>query len=194
MDPGRVQKELAELRREGEKSGITLELLDDADFRKLRGTLAGPKDTPYEGGKFVVDIELPDMYPFQPPKMRFLTKLWHPNVSSVSGAICLDILKDQWSPALTLRTALLSLQVLLQVPEPNDPQDAQVAKQYLQDRPMWEQTARFWTQSFAMGKTEDDKVRGLMEMGFSDEMARKALADAQGDEQAALESLLAGFA
>ena len=57
-----------------------------------------------------------------PPKMRFRSKVWHPNVSSANGAICLDILKDQWSPALTLKTALLSLQALLSSPQPDDPQ------------------------------------------------------------------------
>ena len=54
--------------------------------------------------------------------MRFISKVYHPNVSSANGAICLDILKDQWSPALTLKTALLSLQALLSSPEPDDPQ------------------------------------------------------------------------
>jgi ubiquitin-conjugating enzyme (huntingtin interacting protein 2) len=68
-------------------------------------------------------------YPFEPPKMQFTTKVWHPNVSSQNGAICLDILKDQWSPALTLKTALLSLQALLSMPAPDDPQDAVVAQQ-----------------------------------------------------------------
>jgi len=62
------------------------------------------------------------MYPFVPPKMRFITKVWHPNISSANGAICLDILKDQWTPALTLKTALLSLQALLSSPAPDDPQ------------------------------------------------------------------------
>jgi ubiquitin-conjugating enzyme (huntingtin interacting protein 2) len=61
--------------------------------------------------------------------MQFITKVWHPNVSSQNGAICLDILKDQWSPALTLKTALLSLQALLSMPAPDDPQDAVVAQQ-----------------------------------------------------------------
>ena len=110
-----------------------------------RGTIKGPEDTPYSGGVFVVDIVITPDYPFSPPKMKFVTKgmgipeylsdchlmvlmyvVWHPNVSSVTGAICLDILKDQWSPALTLKTALLSLQALLCAPEPNDPQDAEV--------------------------------------------------------------------
>jgi ubiquitin-conjugating enzyme (huntingtin interacting protein 2) len=77
---------------------------------------------------FAIDIVIPDGYPFEPPKMRFITKIWHPNISSQTGAICLDILKDQWSPALTIKTALLSLQALLCAAEPTDPQDAVVAK------------------------------------------------------------------
>lgn len=61
--------------------------------------------------------------------MRVIKLCRHPNISSQSGAICLDILKDQWSPALTLKTALLSIQALLSAPEPDDPQDAVVAQQ-----------------------------------------------------------------
>jgi len=59
----------------------------------------GPSGTPYEGGTFLVDIVIPANYPFEPPKMRFDTRLWHPNVSSQNGAICLDILKTEWSAA-----------------------------------------------------------------------------------------------
>jgi len=109
------------------------------------GRLKGPEDTPYAGGIFTVDILIPDQYPFAPPKVTFNTRVWHPNVSSQTGAICLDILKDQWSPAMTIRTVLLSLQALLCTPEPDDPQDAVVAKQYKTDRKAWTEQAKEWT-------------------------------------------------
>lgn len=62
-------------------------------FAELKGEIAGPPDTPYEGARFQLEIKIPETYPFNPPKVRFVTKIWHPNVSSVTGAICLDILK-----------------------------------------------------------------------------------------------------
>ena len=68
-----------------------------------------------------MDIQIPADYPFKPPKMKFDTKIWHPNISSQTGAICLDILKNEWTPALTIRTGLISLQALLCAPEPDDP-------------------------------------------------------------------------
>ena len=74
--------------------------------------------------------------------MKFDTKIWHPNISSVTGAICLDILKNEWTPALSIRTALLSLQALMFSPEADDPQDAVVAKQYKSDRDAFNKTAK----------------------------------------------------
>ena len=92
-------------------------------------------------------------------------------MSSQTGAICLDILKDQWSPALTIKTAMLSLQALLCSPEPSDPQDAEVANMYLTNYEMFSSTARFWTDCYATARgeegVEDPAVSRLVEMGFS---------------------------
>ena len=87
--------------------------------------------------------------------MKFITKVYHPNVSSASGAICLDILKDAWSPVLTLKSTLISLQSLLCSPEPRDPQDAEVAKHYMTSKSSFEDTARYWTMIYAGGPGKD---------------------------------------
>jgi ubiquitin-conjugating enzyme (huntingtin interacting protein 2) len=124
--------------------------------------------------------------------MRFITKVWHPNVSSANGAICLDILKEQWSPALSIKTAMLSLQALLCSPEPSDPQDAVVAKQYIERQEEFAAQARRWTLEYATEHARDEKLEKLKEMGFPEAASRAALARAAGDENQALELLLAG--
>jgi len=178
------------MEKHGKDSPVNASLVGD-DLTHWKGSLSGPEGTPYEGGTFVVDIVLPDDYPFAPPKMRFDTKVWHPNVSSANGAICLDILKDNWSPALTIRTALLSLQALLSTPEPDDPQDAQVARQYLSTPEEFAATAKFWTESYASSAPGvDAKLQRVMEMGFAEAEAREALEKHGGDENAAVNSLL----
>ena len=122
--------------------------------------------------------------------MRFETKIWHPNISSQTGAICLDILKDEWSPALTIRTALLSLQALMCAPEPNDPQDAVVATEYKGDRKKFEEHAKEWVGKYANPAINEGKISRLMEMGFSREQAEGALLKYGYDEEKALEDLL----
>ncbi|KZS93872.1 hypothetical protein SISNIDRAFT_454319 [Sistotremastrum niveocremeum HHB9708] len=143
----RVNKEIADCKND-KTSNIAIDLIDDNPFH-LRGSFPGPEDTPYQGGHFEVDIVIPDSYPFQPVKMKFITKVYHPNVSSASGAICLDILKDAWSPVLTLKSTLISLQSLLCSPEPNDPQDAEVAKHFMMSRSSFDDTARYWAHIYA---------------------------------------------
>ena len=157
MSLARIRKELNDIAKDSESSGVSARLRG-SDITKLVGTLTGPEGTCYEGGLFVVDIVIPQAYPFEPPKMKFETKLWHPNVSSQTGAICLDILKDKWSPALTIKTALLSLQALLSSPEPDDPQDAEVANMYKTDRTQFEKTAQFWTANFASPHGNEEKL------------------------------------
>ncbi|CAM8972286.1 hypothetical protein QQ045_029964 [Rhodiola kirilowii] len=191
VDFARVQKELQECNRDVQVSGIKVSPVGN-DLSHLLGTIPGPVSTPYEGGVFQIDIKLADGYPFDPPKMRFTTKVWHPNISSQSGAICLDILKDQWSPALTIKTALLSIQALLSSPEPGDPQDAVVAKQYLQDYQTFLGTARYWTEAFAKPLGAEEKVKKIVEMGFPESLVRSTLEAVGGDENLALEKLCLG--
>jgi len=145
----RVNKEITDCKND-KSSQIKIDLIDESPFH-LKGSFPGPQETPYEGGHFEVDIVIPETYPFQPVKMKFITKVYHPNISSASGAICLDILKDAWSPVLTLKSTLISLQSLLCSPEPNDPQDAEVAKHYMTSKSSFEDTATYWTQIYAGG-------------------------------------------
>ena len=90
------------------------------DLFKWQATLMGPSDSPYENGVFFLEITFPQDYPFKPPKVKFNTKIYHCNVND-KGGHCLDIDKDNWSPALTITKLLMSLHSLLTDPNPDDP-------------------------------------------------------------------------
>lgn len=190
----RIQREFREVVKSKEiaESGVQLELVAD-DLSELAGTVAGPPDTPYSGGKYKLEIKIPDTYPFNPPKVRFITKIWHPNVSSVTGAICLDILKDQWAAAMTLRTVLLSIQALLAAPEPDDPQDAVVARQYQDSFTTFKATAQHWASVYAGSNHKhpefDTMLRQLQDMGVDEGAARVALSSCAWDMQKATDQL-----
>jgi len=190
----RIQREFREVVKSEEvaKSGVELTLVKE-DLTELSGTIKGPPDTPYEGGTYQVEIKIPDTYPFNPPKVRFVTKIWHPNISSVTGAICLDILKDQWAAAMTLRTVLLSLQALLAAPEPDDPQDAVVARQYSDNYSAFKLTAQHWATAYAGASYSnpdyESKLKSLKDMGVDEGAARVALSSCSWDVNRATEQL-----
>jgi len=121
--------------------------------------------------------------------MKFDTKIWHPNISSVTGAICLDILKNEWTPALTIRTALISLQALMCAPVPEDPQDAEVAKMYKTDINNFNKTAKMWTENYAKNVAEK-KIKEIMDMGFSEDDAKAALQKNDFDIERSINYLL----
>jgi ubiquitin-conjugating enzyme (huntingtin interacting protein 2) len=148
----RLQKEIQDIHKDTQ-SGISITSPQDSteitDFTNLKGHFDGPPDTPYEGGHYEVEIKITAEYPFKPPEMKFITKIWHPNVSSQTGVICLDTLGNAWSPVLTLKSALISLQSLLSTPEPKDPQDAQVASMLIYRPEEFNHVAREWAQRYA---------------------------------------------
>lgn len=122
--------------------------VDPNNLYVWNATIIGPIDSPYSGGIFNLKIDFPKKYPFCPPKVKFITKIYHPNIDNY-GSICLDILKDQWSPALTTSKILLSICSLLTDPNPDDPLMVEIANQYKKNKKLYEDTAKEWTQSFA---------------------------------------------
>tara|TARA_Y200000002_G_scaffold381540_1_gene395835 strand:- start:777 stop:1229 length:453 start_codon:yes stop_codon:yes gene_type:complete len=110
--------------------------------------IIGPSDTPYAGGIFNLEINYPSEYPFKPPKINFITKVYHPNIDS-SGSICLDILKDKWSPALNISKVLLSICSLMDDPNPDDPLVTDIANEYKNNKQNYIETARSWTSIYA---------------------------------------------
>ncbi|CAD5167472.1 ubiquitin-conjugating enzyme E2-17 kDa-like [Musa acuminata AAA Group] len=148
MASKRIQKELKDLERDPPVSCSAGPVGED--MFHWQATIMGPADSPYAGGVFLVNIHFPPDYPFKPPKVSFRTKVFHPNVNS-NGSICLDILKEQWSPALTISKVLLSICSLLTDPNPDDPLVPEIAHMYKTDRAKYETTAKSWTQKYAMG-------------------------------------------
>lgn len=148
MASKRIQKELLDLQKDPPTSCSAGPVGED--LFQWQATIMGPADSAYAGGVFVVAIYFPPDYPFKPPKVSFRTKVYHPNVNA-QGAICLDILKEQWSPALTISKVLLSICSLLTDPNPDDPLVPEIAHIYKADKAKYEDTAREWTRKYAMG-------------------------------------------
>ncbi|CAI5784587.1 ubiquitin-conjugating enzyme E2 D3 isoform X1 [Podarcis lilfordi] len=95
----RINKELSDLARDPPAQCSAGPVGDD--MFHWQATIMGPNDSPYQGGVFFLTIHFPTDYPFKPPKVAFTTRIYHPNINS-NGSICLDILRSQWSPALTI--------------------------------------------------------------------------------------------
>jgi ubiquitin-protein ligase len=144
----RIQKELAEISLDP-PCNCSAGPKGDNIF-EWASTIVGPADSPYAGGVFFLDIAFPTDYPFKPPRVAFRTRIYHCNINS-GGHICLDILKDQWSPALTVSKVLLSVCSLLCDPNPDDPLVGSIAQQYTSDREAHDRTAAEWTKRYAQG-------------------------------------------
>tara|TARA_B100000925_G_C21950747_1_gene448848 strand:- start:641 stop:1099 length:459 start_codon:yes stop_codon:yes gene_type:complete len=117
---------------------------DDNNIYEWQATIMGPRDTPYQDGIFYLSIIFPSEYPFKPPIVKFITKIYHCNINS-KGSICLDILKNEWSPALTISKLLLSICSLMTDPNPDDPLVTEIAELYTNNRTLHDRKAREYT-------------------------------------------------
>ena len=148
MAVARINKELRLITKEP-PANCSAGLKEGSDnLFEWQANIFGPADSPYEGGIFKLDIKFPADYPFKPPKLRFRTKIYHPNISS-NGSICLDILKSNWSPALTISKVLLSICSLLTDPNPDDPLVQEIAHIYKSNYQQYCSIAREWTAAYA---------------------------------------------
>jgi ubiquitin-protein ligase len=116
--------------------------------------LCGPSDTPYEGGYFKLELKLPETFPFQPPKLMFHTKMYHPNIARYDGSICIDILKDKWSAALKLKSVILSISSLLANPNPDDPLEGDIANQYIISKSSFNNSVKEYVKKYSMKENE----------------------------------------
>ena len=143
----RIQKELTDIQKDPPANCSAGP--EDEDMYVWQATIMGPEGSPYEGGVFFLRIDFTTDYPFKPPKIHFITKIYHCNINSM-GAICLDVLKDEWSPALTISKLLLSICSMMDDPNPDDPLVPELAHLYKDNNEEYIQNARLFTLKYAM--------------------------------------------
>lgn len=132
----------------GKSDNIVSVKMINNDITHWEAVITGPSDSPFKDGYFLLDLEFPKEFPFKPPKVTFNTNVYHPNINR-QGAICLDILKDAWSPALTVVKVLLSICSLLVDPNPKDPLDADVAHVYINDKKTYDKTVMDYVKKYS---------------------------------------------
>jgi len=148
MSAQRIRKELKLLEEESKSMpGCSAGPVGD-DLLNWQGIIVGPEGTPYVGGVFKLEIIFPSDYPYKAPKVTFATPIYHCNINR-AGNICLDILKDKWSPVLTIGKVLLSICSLLSDPNPDDPLAPEIAEVFKNNRTKHDETAAAYTARYA---------------------------------------------
>lgn len=129
---GTLMKRLSRDLKECNENGIDI-IYDVNDMTKWTCILLGSNESEYEGGIFKLEFNFPTTYPINSPDVKFITQIFHPNISRC-GSICVDILKDKWSPVLSVYKILISIQSLLSEPNPDSPLNGDAARLYRQDK------------------------------------------------------------
>merc|ERR1719208_788015 len=146
-----IGKEIQSLKMDT-MEGISV-VLDDKDLTRVEAVIEGPADTPYFGGKFRVKLTIGKDFPAAPPKGFFLTKIFHPNVSS-RGEICVNTLKRDWKPDLGIKHVLLTVKCLLIVPNPESALNEEAGKLLLERYDDYCSRARLFTEIHARSESK----------------------------------------
>ena len=146
----RIQKELIDFNKNPPEN-CSAGPVNNVDMFHWQATIMGPSDSVYQGGVFFLDIKFPSDYPLKPPKIRFMTRIYHPNICPSCWDLCcgIDILKDQWSPALNISKIMLCISSLLTDPILDNPIFPEAAMIYKSDRAKFEKIAKEWTKIYA---------------------------------------------
>ncbi|VEN43977.1 unnamed protein product [Callosobruchus maculatus] len=149
MQRQRISKELSKMQN-NPPQGICIFAKDDKLM--LESKIKGPEGSPYESGVFTLEIQIPERYPFAPPSIRFVNRVYHPNVDD-NGRICLDLLKmppsGGWKPTIGIEGLLIAVRMLLDSPNPDDPLMSDIASEYKQDRQEFIRKAKECTEQYA---------------------------------------------
>ena len=144
----RLQNEYKDLEKNASLDNVSAGPCDEHNMFEWYATIIGSSDSPYDGGIFKLKIVIPQHYPFKPPDVKFVTKIYHPNIN-FAGDICLDILKTGWSPALTIHKILLSICSLLTDCNPLSPLNAEAARLYVDDRSEYNKMVIKYVETYA---------------------------------------------
>mmetsp|Transcript_61872 Transcript_61872/g.125627 ORF Transcript_61872/g.125627 Transcript_61872/m.125627 type:complete len:155 (+) Transcript_61872:1-465(+) len=145
----RLQSDLRAIKNEPPE-GCSASPSDESNLFVWSATIFGPDDTVWEGGIFSLRITFTERYPESPPKVRFTSEMYHPNVYT-DGTLCMDLLQDQWSPCHNICTLLTSIQSLLTDPNCASPANPEAAQMYLKERTAYNRKVRKLAQKSVEG-------------------------------------------
>ena len=151
----RLMREEKELSEESEKCGFFAfprSKTDENGYRTWDVFIIGAENTLYENTTLLAEMTFPTTYPINPPRMRFISKMFHPNIYE-DGRVCISILQkreddiigygsieERWSPVLGIRTVVLSVISMLHDPNIESPADVNASKMFRDNREIYNQT------------------------------------------------------